>query len=41
MNALELNNLTKKFGDNRAVDNLTIKINKGEFLGLEKGDVLK
>jgi ABC-2 type transport system ATP-binding protein len=34
MNALELNNLTKKFGNNRAVDNLTIKLNKGEFLGL-------
>jgi len=34
MNALELQNLTKCYGDNTAVDNLTIKLKKGEFLGL-------
>ena len=31
---LEIRNITKTFGDNRAVDDVTLTIRKGEFLGL-------
>jgi branched-chain amino acid transport system ATP-binding protein len=31
---LEVRNVTKTFGDNRAVDDVTLTIRKGEFLGL-------
>lgn len=31
--AIETNNLTKKFGDFTAADNLTFKVNKGEIFG--------
>jgi branched-chain amino acid transport system ATP-binding protein len=31
---LEIRNITKTFGDNRAVDDVTLAIRKGEFLGL-------
>src|SRR6185295_16842777 len=31
---LEIRNVTKTFGDNRAVDDVTLTIRKGEFLGL-------
>lgn len=33
MAAIELNNLTKKFGEVTAVDNLTFRVNEGEVLG--------
>jgi branched-chain amino acid transport system ATP-binding protein len=31
---LEIRNITKSFGDNRAVDDVSLTIRKGEFLGL-------
>jgi branched-chain amino acid transport system ATP-binding protein len=31
---LEIRNITKSFGDNRAVDDVSLTIHKGEFLGL-------
>ena len=34
MVALELNNISKQFGNKWAVNNLSIKLKKGEFLGL-------
>ena len=34
MSLLEIRNVTKTFGDNRAVDDVTLTIRKGEFLGL-------
>jgi branched-chain amino acid transport system ATP-binding protein len=34
MSLLEIRNITKSFGDNRAVDDVTLTIRKGEFLGL-------
>ena len=34
MSLLEIRNITKTFGDNRAVDDVTLTIRKGEFLGL-------
>ncbi len=34
MNALEIKNFTKKYGDNVAVDNLNLVVPKGEFFGL-------
>lgn len=33
MNALEITNFTKKYGQNVAVDNITLSIKKGEFFG--------
>ncbi|MGP8022547.1 MAG: ATP-binding cassette domain-containing protein, partial [Methanobacterium sp.] len=32
-NAIEMKNLTKKFGDFTAVDNLSLNIKKGEIFG--------
>jgi branched-chain amino acid transport system ATP-binding protein len=34
MSLLEVRNITKSFGDNRAVDDVSLTIRKGEFLGL-------
>ena len=34
MSLLEIRNVTKSFGDNRAVDDVSLTIRKGEFLGL-------
>ena len=34
MSLLEIRNITKSFGDNRAVDDVSLTIRKGEFLGL-------
>ena len=34
MSLLEIRNITKVFGSNRAVDDVTLTIQKGEFLGL-------
>ena len=34
MSLLEIRNVTKTFGDHRAVDDVTLTIRKGEFLGL-------
>jgi branched-chain amino acid transport system ATP-binding protein len=34
MSLLEIRNITKSFGDNRAVDDVTLTIQRGEFLGL-------
>jgi branched-chain amino acid transport system ATP-binding protein len=34
MSLLEIRNVTKSFGDNRAVDDVTLTIQRGEFLGL-------
>ncbi len=33
MNALEINNFTKKYGDNVAVDNISLTVKQGEFFG--------
>jgi ABC-type branched-subunit amino acid transport system ATPase component len=34
MSLLEIRNIIKSFGDNRAVDDVSLTIRKGEFLGL-------
>ena len=34
MNAVEIKNLTKKYGENLAVDNISLDIKEGDIFGL-------
>lgn len=38
---IDTNNLTKKFGNNTAVENLTINIKEGEVFGFYKNESIK